>query len=158
MSAKTSNYLSYDWPHDISYDKSDPSVEKFYSTVRGTISDASSIFYKKRQVDIFLLAMAIGKSLGHREPLKKPSDAIRRDALSERAVWMMCSVALSDTKNLDVLADPAKAVRICEEYANAGIGTLMALSKRPGDTTLPYEEFLKELFEKNRMNRSFMYE
>lgn len=150
MSSKISRQLSSDWPHEISYDKSKSGVEDFYSTVRGTISEKSSIFYKKRQIDIFLLAMAIGKSLGEPESLKSPSAVIRRDALSEKEVWMMCSVALSVAKSLDVLAEPSKAVRICEEYANAGIGTLMAQSKRPGDAALPYEEFLKEVLDRKQ--------
>lgn len=147
MSNNTSKHLTYDWPHDISYDSDRKHVDDFYSKINGAISEKSSIFYQKRQIDIFLLAMAIGKSMGSRELIRKPSHAIRRDALNEIEAWMMCSVALSDTKSLDVLAEPSKAVRICEEYANGGIDTLIALDKRPGDSV--YEEFLKDVLEKS---------
>ena len=135
--------LQADWPVNLSYDNTRTEVDKFYSTVDGTIREQSSIFYNKRQVDIFLLAMAIGKKMNAREKLKGKSQSIRRDALTEKETWIMCSVALSDEPNLDVLADPSKVVHICEEYANGGIGTLIGLNRRVGHTD-PYEERLEK--------------
>lgn len=146
MSNKASRRLQADWPVNMSYDKDNNEVDQFYNITSGKIRERSSIFHEKRQIDIFLLAMAIGKSMGARVPIKKASMSIRCDAIREDEVWMMCSVALSDENNLDVLADGSKVVHICEEYANAGIGTLIALDRETGDTE-PYEEFLEQFLD-----------
>lgn len=148
MSRKIAKRIQTDWPVHLSYDKSNNDIEKFYSTVNGCITEKSSIFYKRRQLDIFLLAMAIGIDQNNREPIKTPSDSIRRDALEEKEVWMMCCVALATVPQLDILADSKELLRICQEYANGGIKTLMAIEKVGSHTTLEYENFLKEMIEK----------
>lgn len=146
MSNKASRRLQADWPPYMSYDKSNNEVEQFYSTINGKIRERSSIFFDKRQIDIFLLAMAVGKSMETRKPMKNASKSIRRDALIEEEVWMMCSVALAEENRLDVLADGDKVVRICEEYANAGIEVLISLDRQTGETE-PYEEFLEKFLD-----------
>lgn len=148
MSNRVSRRLQADWPENISYDKI-PEIDDFYSTVKGTIRDASSIFYKKRQIDIFLLAMAIGIELGERKKLTKPSQTIPRNVLTEIEVWMMCSVALAEERALDILANPPKIIKICEEYANGGIKTLMSINMQSGPViSEPYEEYLEKLLDK----------
>ena len=138
--------LTFNWPNNLSYDKSDTEIVNFYSAIKGTITEKHSIFYDKRQIDIFLLAMAIGKGLDSSRPLKSPSKTIRRDALTEKEVWLMCSVALSeDNADLDMLADQSKIVQICEEYSNAGIKILIKLNDKLVNSTFQqYEEFLED--------------
>lgn len=142
MSRKTAKRIQADWPMHLSYDKSDSNIENFYSSVNGCITEKSSIFYGKRQIDIFLLAMAIGVEHNNREKVKKPSDSIRRDALTEKEVWMMCSVALAEESTLDILADSKELIRICQEYANGGVKTLMVMEKRGRSVGGEYEELL----------------
>ncbi len=146
MVNKISMRLQADWPINISYDKSEEGAEDFYSSIKGAVTEKSSIFYERKQTDIFLLAMAIGKEMNSRKKIKKPSQSIRRTALTEREAWQMCSVALSEEgANLDTLADPAKIVRICEEYANAGLRTLLVIDKRISDVGFQqYEELLED--------------
>ena len=148
MSRKIAKRIQADWPLHLSFDKSDGNIEAFYSSVDGRITEKSSIFYGKRQVDIFMLSMAIGMEKGSREKVKKPSESIRRDALEEKEVWMMCSVALETEPRLDILADTKELIRICEEYANGGIKTLMVLEKTGNNTSVQYEEFLTEIIDK----------
>ncbi len=148
MSRKIAKRIQADWPLHISYDKSDTKIEKFYSSVNGRIVEKASIFYRKRQIDIFLLAMAIGVDQNNREKIKTPSDSIRRDALTEKEVWMLCSVALATNPQLDILADSKELIKICQEYANGGINTLMVLEKNGDSTSGEYEAFLTEMFEK----------
>ena len=54
----------------LSFDKSDGSIEAFYNSVSGRVAENASIFYGKRQIDIFLLAMAIGVEQKNRERVK----------------------------------------------------------------------------------------
>ena len=132
----------------LSFDKSDGSIEAFYNSVSGRVAEKASIFHNKRQIDIFLLAMAIGVEQKNREKVKKPSDSIRRDALTEKEVWMMCSVALVEEPRLDILAESKELIRICQEYANGGIKTLMALEKSGSNVGGQYEEFLTDVIGK----------
>ncbi len=142
---KISRQLQSDWPTHMSYDKNDGSVEKFYSSINGALVEKNSIFYNKRQIDIFLLAMAIGKKRDAKESIKTPSQSIRRDALNEQEVWLMCCVALSDNDaGLETLADPKKLIKTCEEYANGGIKILMQLDSQPDINNKQYEEFLED--------------
>ena len=134
----------------MSYDKAVSGAESFYSTINGTVTEKSSIFYSKNQTDIFILAMAMGVELGERQKLARPSQTIRRDALTEMEVWIMCSVALAEEHTLDVLANPSKMIRICEEYANGGIKSLMNLNMLSGSNILePYEKSLEDLLDKH---------
>ena len=145
MSKKIAKRIQADWPTHLSFDKSDGSIEAFYNSVSGRVAEKASIFYGKRQIDIFLLAMAIGVEQKNREKVKKPSDSIRRDALTEKEVWMMCSVALAEEPRLDILADSKELIMICQEYANGGIKTLMALEKSGSNVSGQYEEFLTDV-------------
>ena len=146
--SRISRQLQADWPNHMSYDKSNSDVDKFYSYTNGVIMEQESVFYKKRQIDIFLLAMAIGKEQNNRVKVKKPSQTIRCDALHEEEVWLMCSVVLAEEgTDLDVLADPPRLIRICEEYANGGIEYLMQLEKQTDLNNKQYEESLERAIE-----------
>jgi len=144
LSQKTAKRIQADWPMHLSYDKSDSNIATFYSGVNGAVTEKNSIFYDKRLIDIFLLAMAIGKEQNSKEKIKTRSDSIRRDALTEKEVWMMCSVALAERSELDILANSKELIKICEEYANGGIKTLMALDKGGSDVSSQYEDFLTD--------------
>ncbi|MDA7990634.1 MAG: hypothetical protein MPK30_05995 [Gammaproteobacteria bacterium] len=149
MTNKVTLHLQSDWPVHMSYDKSDKDIENFYSAIKGAISENGSIFYQKRQIDIFMLAMAIGKEKNNRVKLKSESNSIRRDALTEREMWLMCSVALDEEKDLDVLGDPSRVVKICEEYANGGIHNLISMHRMPG-VLEPFEDSLDDLLKKRQ--------
>ena len=142
---KISRQLQAGWPTHMSYDRSDSDVDRFYSSINGVFLEENSIFYNKRQIDVFLLAMAIGKELDAKKSLKKPSQTIRCDALLEEEVWLMCCVGLSeDDASLDTLADPAKLIRTCEEYSNGGIKKLIQIEKQSDPNNKQYEEFLEK--------------
>lgn len=145
-SKKIALHLQSDWPHDMSYDKANNEAAMFYDiTSEGSAIGAdTSIFYKRRQVDIFLLAMAIGYARKNRKKIARPSMSIRRDALKEKEVWIMCSVALAEEGRLEVLADPPRVVRICEEYANGGIDELIKMDKSVRESE-KYEESISRL-------------
>ncbi len=147
MVSNRARRLQEDWPFNMSFEQSDDEIVNFYSTSierEGAVVKKDSFFYKKRQLDIFLLAMAIGVDSGKREKIKKRSNTIRRDALTEKESWWMCAVALSVEPELSTLADGKKIVNICEEFANGGIRDLIYLDKNPGIETERYEEFFEK--------------
>lgn len=155
MNSMAAMQLQAGWSRDLSYDKSNLKVDDFYSSINGAITESSSIFYGKRQIDIFLLAMAIGYTEKVRKKIVKHSRSIRRDALTEREVWMMCSVALTEVKTLDLLANPPLVIQICEEYANGGIDTLIRMEGYSGSELEYYEESIEEIVKStHRSNRS----
>ena len=149
MNSSAAHRLQAEWPQNLSYDKGDKDIDDFYDSINGAIRDEGSIFHGKRQIDIFLLAMAIGKTANNRIKLKSPSNSIRRDALTERETWQMCSIVLSEKDaGLETLADSKNLVKICEEYANGGMKSLMALDKHKTDVSGQYEEALEAELDK----------
>lgn len=146
MAGSVSKRIQADWPMHLSYDKSDSDIDEFYSNIKGNLKQDSSIFYGKRQIDIFLLAMAIGKSMNNRVKVKMQSNSIRRDALTEEETWMMCSIALAEEDaGLDALSNTRELIKTCEEYSNGGIKTLITMERTAHDRIKTYEDFLERV-------------
>jgi hypothetical protein len=139
--------LIVDWPDYISYDNSNEKVSDFYDDRKGATQNPNSIFHGKRLLDIFLFAMAIGRYYDLREPLKKKSRTMPKDALKDNEVWMMTAVALATSTTLAILTQPREIVEICEEYANGGIRTVIAMDNggTPENWLQSYEDRLKSL-------------
>lgn len=151
MSSELSKKLTIDWPKNMSYDTSDERISDYFSERVGVVTKRGSIFYKKRLIDVFLFAMALGKQKGLRTPLDKKSISMPTDALKEEEIWLMSSVALSEKESdLDILTKPEEIVKICEEYANTGVKHLIALDfgTSLSDPLEPYEKLLEENLEK----------
>ena len=148
MSLHKTRKLTYDWEPYFSYDKTDDEVVSFYSADRpeSATNDAGSIFYKKTLWDIFVYAMAIGKSKELRKQLVKPSRTIPVDAIKEHHIVSMLGVAFSDESiGLEILQNPKDLRIICEEYANGGIDFLIEM-KKLRDHDNPLSELEKEFF------------
>jgi hypothetical protein len=148
MSLHKTRKLTYDWEPHFSYDKTDDEVVSFYSADRpeSATNDAGSIFYKKTLWDIFVYAMAIGKSKEARKQLVKPSRTIPVDAIKEHHIVSMLGVAFSDESiGLEILQNPKDLRIICEEYANGGIDFLIEM-KKLRDYDNPLSELEKEFF------------
>ncbi len=146
-----SRRLIADWPDYLSYDKSDKQVVDYFNSESGAIKRSESFFYEKHLSDIFLYAMAIGKTLDERKPLKQRSISIPKSVFLEDEVWVMISVAMS-TKEADLHTlenqKEKEIARICEEYANAGIYRLIALDRQTGgDKQRPFELEIEKLIE-----------
>jgi len=151
MSSEISKKLTLDWPENISYDSSNDQISENFSERTGFVTKRISIFHKKRLLDVFLFALALGKQKGIRTPLKKKSQSMPTKALTEEEIWMMTSVALSEPKSdLDLLTKPSEIVKICEEYANTGINELITrdYNSSLSDPLGPYEKLLEENLEK----------
>lgn len=140
--------LTEGWPENISYNEGDKEIDDYYDKNTGAVSKRTSFFYKKRLLDIFIYAMAIGKKLDSHTPFTARSSTMPVDALKEDEIWLMISVALSETNNdLKLFENPKEIVRLCEEYANAGIKTLIELDRITSNDNPNglFEEKLQEL-------------
>lgn len=118
--------ITGNWAKNISFSSKDR-IKKYYSNTLGAVTEKHSFFYQKNLIDIFLMAMAVGKSLGALVPLSEGKTSnIPKNVLKEKSLWSMISVVLSeDDSKLDTLKDGNEIYRICEGYANGGIETVI---------------------------------
>ena len=135
----------------VAYDGTNTHVREIYDHVNGETRKHGGFFEGKKDTDIFIYAMCMGKKLG--DPLDFQKDDVTKK-IDKRAnidieyfanqpeyVWMMIATALEDTKDpqtgeptMDVFKNPKIIVEICEKYANAGIHELIKiLDKRSGE-------------------------
>ena len=139
-------------------DKSGPDrlyVEKEYLKDFRLLNDeADSPFYKKRNQDVFLMAMFVGIRYGSNPPIKKREELVRVEYLTDDDLSVLKAVAISEMKDPLVLLDLNKVFQIAEEYASGGIGYLKdaVFKKGFGSYEKRLETDLIESFEKNYSN------
>lgn len=62
-----------------------------------------------------------------RVPLETPRHNISSGALHQDGEWLVYSLAIAETNDLNVLLDPKEVAKIAEEYANGGFPLLKSL-------------------------------
>ena len=142
------------WPKYIGYNKSNAKVELYYDDKKkeGAKNKKTSFFYGKTALDIFLMAMALGKDIGSKTPIPKGGKAnnLPTSSLTDATMWAMISVALSEEDtDLDTLTDGKKIYEICEGYANTGILPLITLDETGeiGNYQSQFEDKFKKYIE-----------
>ena len=132
-----------DFP-DVAYDKND---QEFYASL--VAEDSSSIFKNRTRVDVFMYAMALGFNAKKRLPLEKKAANLNPSAISGEMRWLMRSVAVADTEDLDIIVKDhhTKVLEIAEEYANAGIKILREMIERSTLESENESEFQSALYE-----------
>ena len=142
------------WPKYIAYNKKDTRISDFYSDKgkEGARNKRQSFFYEKTGLDIFLMAMALGKDIGSKTPIPSGGKAnnLPTSSLSDTGMWAMISVALSEKdSNLNTLDDGTKIYEICEGYANTGILPLITMDETGeiGNYQKQFEDKFKKYIE-----------
>ena len=132
-----------DFP-DVAYDKKD---QEFYRSL--CAEDSSSIFKNRTRVDVFMYAMALGFNAKKRLPLEKKAANLNPSAISGDMRWLMRSVAVADTEDLDVIVKDhhTKVIEIAEEYANAGIKILREMIEKSTLESEKEVEFQSALYD-----------
>ena len=132
-----------DFP-DVAYDKND---QEFYASL--VAEDSSSIFKNRTRVDVFMYAMALGFNAKKRLPLEKKAANLNPSAISGDMRWLMRSVAVADTEDLDVIVKDhhTKVIEIAEEYANAGIKILREMIEKSTLESEKEVEFQSALYD-----------
>ena len=144
MSSNSKKIITANWPKNLSYDKSVPEIDAYFSNVNGAQKKETSFFYKKTGFDIFILAMGIGKQIGERTKLKKPSQTLPTPYLQEEHVWGMIAVAMAEKdSDLNTLDKGNEMVKICEEYANTGMKTLIVMDGTPEGMEEKFDDLLR---------------
>lgn len=93
-----------------------------------------NIFKGKKQKDLFLFAMAIGKRKGMKSEFKpgEKKDNVSVDALKEAQKWALLSVAIEESNDLLCLKDEGPLYGLAEEYAREGILILQSRMEHAG--------------------------
>lgn len=147
----------------VGYDGNIPEVALFYSKFKGQTKERTSFFSGATDKDIFIYAMCLGKKKGLKNEFVKINGKVDiKDhidveyfARDPEYLWMMLATALTETKDpetgeptLDAF-EPKNVLKICQEYANAGIHELMKMEKSIGkqDPFKAYDEKLVELLD-----------
>ena len=84
----------------------------------------------------FLLLAAYGFSIGYKTPFENPknqgNDTFVMNQLTNEELALLYAIAISDTKDLEVVNDDVKVADIAMEYANTGIIELKKLEENSG--------------------------
>lgn len=72
-------------------------------------------------IDVFVLAMAWGFKENRTQELESKFGYVRFDSVDPRSMNLIRALAISKSKDLNILAAPADLFSIAEEYANGGI-------------------------------------
>jgi hypothetical protein len=146
--------ITGNWAKNIAFEgKADKDgkrrIADYYSQ-QGAVKSPSSFFYEKNALDIFLLAMAVGKSYGIRTKLVKKALNLPKNSLTEKQTWAMIAVALAeDESDIFTLKNGTEIYRICEEYANGGIEQVIDwdIGGVTGDTNRQFREKFEEFLQ-----------
>ncbi len=80
------------------------------------------LFKKTNNAMMFMMTMALGFKRKSRVPLKKGKDGLSRLVdFKDYNITLIKSLALKETKDVNVLLNDEEIYKIAEEYANGGI-------------------------------------
>ena len=139
--------ITGNWGKNISYDGKEPRIAEYFGGARKAINNPSSFFYQKTALDIFLLAMAVGKHYGIRKKIENARQNLPKNSLTDKQTWAMIATALAEEKSdIMTLKDGSQIYKICEEYANGGIDEVIDWDEG-GSTTNTIKQFLDKFDE-----------
>ncbi len=150
----------------VAYDGTSIETRNIYDTVKGETRKYGGFFEGKKDTDIFIYAMCLGKKMGVKLEFQKDDVTGKLDkkanidieyfANQPEYVWMMIATALEETKDpqtgkptMEVFKNPRRIVEICEKYANAGMHELIKMidDQGPQDPFRGYDIKLRDLLD-----------
>lgn len=97
-----------------------------------TDKDSKSIFANKRQKDLFIFAMALGKYSVMESDLVNRDANIPVDSMKEQQKWALLSIGVSEMDDLLCLKDEKPLYSKAEKYAEEGLKILESHIDRYG--------------------------
>lgn len=97
--------------------------------------DEDSLFYKRKDTEVFVAAAAIGFYMKKRVPIKGTKHSLYPMSLyksDDNNLWLLKSIAIS-VGGIEVLNNLKSVAAIVEEYANGGIDVLYEYHKNSDD-------------------------
>lgn len=82
----------------------------------------ASLFYKKEDGEVYMMAVALGLKNKLREPSKRSKEVRTYHGLKEKYKLLLRIIVLVSTGyDYDLLREGGKVIKVVEEYANGGI-------------------------------------
>lgn len=122
---------------------------------RSLTEDDLSPFYGTKFKDIFLYAAAYGFRNGMRQKVVKGQANIPVSALSKEEIWLLKSIAIADSKSLDILNTEKEMYEIAEEYANGALKAIY-LEIFGGKPEEPYRRMMDDVLSEFEMIGMFV--
>ncbi|KKF99587.1 hypothetical protein [Methanosarcina mazei] len=110
--------------------------------------DSNKIFAGKRQKDLFIFAMALGKNRNQKSEFKakEKQNNVSVEAMNERQKWALLSIGISESEGLMCLKDEKQIYELAEKYAKEGMDILKSHIDMWGPSYPKYlESELKEV-------------
>lgn len=144
--------IEENFPKYLAYKISD---QEFYNHMKNKNSDTP--FSSMTMADVFIYAMSLGFNSKRKIPIhnNEKSLTLPASAFDSQKRWLMRTIAVLDSNELEIILDNSKVVQIAESYANTGIDMLKDLdneSIRAEDIWI-YEEHLRDCYEKYYPNK-----
>jgi len=114
-------------PRNVGYSKKNRDIYRDW-----TDKDSKSIFANKKQNDLFIFAMALGKYSGMESDLINRDANIPVDSIKENQKWALLSIGISEMDDLLCLKDEKPLYLKTEKYAEEGLKILESHIDRYG--------------------------
>jgi len=114
------------------------------------VYDKINLIKDEQRKDQFILAMAIGFDMQDRIPLKSKQTLFLTKYLKPVDEALINAVAIIESDDVEILADKGAVFKIAEEYANAGIHSLLKQEEdaQLGSFNKIFEKIIMDLYEK----------
>jgi len=117
----------YNEPRDVGYSKKNGDLYRDWIA-----KDSKNIFANKKQKDLFIFAMALGKYSEMDSDLVDRKANIPVDSMKEQQKWALLSIGVSEMDNLLCLKDEKPLYLKAEKYAEEGLKILESHIDRYG--------------------------
>ncbi|MDW7774878.1 MAG: hypothetical protein SCH39_00910 [Methanosarcinales archaeon] len=109
-------------PRNVGYSKHH--AQYFQDQEAWINKESNTIFAGKKQRDLFIFAMALGKFKESNSGLKDKQANIPVDAISEQQKWALLSIGITECNELICLKDEGALYEEAEKYAEEGLKIL----------------------------------
>ena len=90
------------------------------------------IFRNRDAKNLFMICVALGFKKGIMKKIDNPVGLLNTDSFTDDDLWMIASVAVKDTGDINVLTKPPEIRRIAQEYSLTGLDELEQLAAEYG--------------------------
>lgn len=115
----------------------DESVHSIYEELVSRSAEKAEEFPFITMKDLFVFACCLGVQYNRYEEPKKSKVIFSGEVFdADMDVPILCAIAYSKEKDLDLLFDPAKVIKICQGWAQGGISSLNMVNTFSGGNLL----------------------
>lgn len=115
----------------------DESVHSIYEELVSRSAEKAEEFPFITMKDLFVFACCLGVQYNRYEEPKKSKVIFSGEVFdADMDVPILCAIAYSKEKDLDILFDPAKVIKICQGWAQGGILYFSMISKNAGGSKI----------------------